>query len=51
MGISKRIFHSIIGIALIVIGIIISFDFILKFAKFAIGLFLILIGMGLLMKR
>lgn len=47
----KGMINVLIGVALIVIGIWISIDFILKFAKAAIGLILIIVGMSFLMRR
>jgi hypothetical protein len=41
----------VIGIALIIVGIILSKDFIFKFALAALGLFLIMLGMSFLMRR
>ncbi|MCX6707186.1 MAG: hypothetical protein NT001_03535 [Candidatus Woesearchaeota archaeon] len=51
MKLHKSLFNIVIGILLIVLGIIISIDFILKFALAAIGIFLIMLGMSFLMRR
>ncbi|HLC47230.1 MAG TPA: hypothetical protein VJI75_05895 [Candidatus Nanoarchaeia archaeon] len=42
---------TVIGIAFIVIGLYLSLDFIVKFGIAAIGVFLIMIGVGLIAGR
>lgn len=51
MKFHKFFFNVLIGIVLIVVGVWLSIDFILKFAAAAIGLILIMIGLSFLMRR
>lgn len=51
MKMHKNIFNVLIGIVLIVVGLYLSVDFILKFAAAAVGLILIIVGMSFLTRR
>ena len=51
MKLHKSLFNIVIGLACIVVGIILSIDFIVKFALAALGIFLIMLGMSFLMRR
>lgn len=47
----KNLLNTLIGIVLIVVGVVLSIDFILSFAKAAIGILLLIIGMSFLTRR
>lgn len=51
MAFHKKMINVLIGIVLIIVGLWLSLDFILKFAAAAIGLILIIVGMSFLMRR
>lgn len=51
MKFHKLLFNVVIGIALIVLGVWLSIDLILKFAKAAVGVVLVMIGIAFLMRR
>lgn len=51
MAFHKKMANALIGIVLIIVGLWLSLDFILKFAAAAIGLILIIVGMSFLMRR
>lgn len=51
MKMRKKLINIVAGIVLIVVGVILSLDIILKFAIAALGIFLIMIGMSLLARR
>lgn len=51
MKLHKNLLNIIIGIACIVVGVVLSIDFILQFALAAIGIMLIIVGMSFLTKR
>ncbi len=47
----KKLLNPLLGIALIIVGVLLSMDFILRFAVAALGIFLIIIGMSLLTRK
>jgi len=51
MKFHKFLFNVAIGIVLIVLGLWLSIDIVLKFAKAALGLLLVMIGISFLMRR
>ncbi|HLC98648.1 MAG TPA: hypothetical protein VJC00_01445 [Candidatus Nanoarchaeia archaeon] len=51
MKLHRNLLNLIIGIVCIVVGVIISLDFIIKFALAALGILLIIIGMSFLTRK
>ncbi|MFO8016876.1 MAG: hypothetical protein R6U32_07290 [Candidatus Woesearchaeota archaeon] len=51
MKLHKKMLNIIIGLVLIVAGLALSIDFIVKFATAAIGLILLIVGISLLTRK